>query len=123
MVEPKEEKPSLFSPYEMERFRFSHRLATVQLNLRTLFYQFYPFIPCYLLLLFSLFRVVLAPMTRCRAINGVPQQGNVVYYSQRSTQGGFLITEGTTISPTGAGYFCLSLYFTELPILNIHTQI
>ncbi|XP_078179757.1 oxophytodienoate-reductase 3 [Carex rostrata] len=73
MVEPKEEKPSLFSPYQMGRFRLSHR-------------------------------VVLAPMTRCRAINGVPQQGNVVYYSQRSTQGGFLITEGTTISPTAAGF-------------------
>ncbi|KAJ3677101.1 hypothetical protein LUZ60_002825 [Juncus effusus] len=49
-------------------------------------------------------RVVLAPMTRCRAINGIPREGNVVYYEQRSTQGGLLITEGTTISPTGAGF-------------------
>ncbi|MQM16051.1 hypothetical protein Taro_049004 [Colocasia esculenta] len=49
-------------------------------------------------------RVVLAPMTRCRAIGGVPQAGNVEYYRQRATPGGFLISEGTVISPTGAGF-------------------
>lgn len=49
-------------------------------------------------------RVVLAPMTRCRAINGVPNEALVEYYSQRSTPGGFIITEGTTISPTAAGF-------------------
>ncbi|KAK1313936.1 Artemisinic aldehyde Delta(11(13)) reductase [Acorus calamus] len=48
-------------------------------------------------------RVVLAPMTRCRAINGIPQPANVVYYTQRATEGGFLITEGTLISPSAAG--------------------
>ncbi|XP_042497107.1 12-oxophytodienoate reductase 3 [Macadamia integrifolia] len=49
-------------------------------------------------------RIVLAPMTRCRALNGIPQAANVEYYKQRSTPGGFLITEGTTISPTAAGF-------------------
>ncbi|CAA6664664.1 unnamed protein product [Spirodela intermedia] len=44
-------------------------------------------------------RVVMAPMTRCRALNGVPQPCNVEYYRQRATAGGFLISEGTLISP------------------------
>ncbi|KAK1264248.1 12-oxophytodienoate reductase 7 [Acorus gramineus] len=59
-------------------------------------------------------RVVLAPMTRCRAINGIPQPGNVVYYTQRATEGGFLITEGTLISPTAAGFpHCPGIYTEE----------
>ncbi|KAL6224253.1 hypothetical protein ACLB2K_003108 [Fragaria x ananassa] len=48
--------------------------------------------------------VVLAPMTRCRALNGIPQPALAEYYSQRSTPGGFLISEGTLISDTGAGF-------------------
>ncbi|KAM7258873.1 hypothetical protein ACFE04_014614 [Oxalis oulophora] len=49
-------------------------------------------------------RVVLAPMTRCRAVNGIPNSALTDYYTQRSTPGGFLITEGTTISPTAPGF-------------------
>ncbi|XP_057415705.1 12-oxophytodienoate reductase 3-like [Lotus japonicus] len=49
-------------------------------------------------------RVVLAPMTRCRGLNGIPNSGLVEYYAQRSTPGGLLITEGTLISPTAAGF-------------------
>ncbi|GMY36414.1 12-oxophytodienoate reductase 3 [Fagus crenata] len=49
-------------------------------------------------------RVVLAPMTRCRALNGIPQPGLAEYYAQRSTNGGFLITEGTLTSNTAAGF-------------------
>lgn len=49
-------------------------------------------------------RVVLAPMTRCRALNNIPQAALGEYYEQRATAGGFLITEGTMISPTSAGY-------------------
>ncbi|KAM5547243.1 12-oxophytodienoate reductase 3 [Rosa sericea] len=49
-------------------------------------------------------RVVLAPMTRCRALNEVPQPSLVEYYSQRSTPGGFLITEGTSPSDASAGF-------------------
>ncbi|KAL5572366.1 hypothetical protein UlMin_021963 [Ulmus minor] len=49
-------------------------------------------------------RVVLAPMTRCRALNGIPQPALAEYYAQRSTEGGFLITEGTLISNTAAGF-------------------
>ncbi|RVX05397.1 12-oxophytodienoate reductase 3 [Vitis vinifera] len=50
-------------------------------------------------------RVALAPMTRCRAMNGIPQPALAEYYSQRSTNGGFLITEGTLISPQPLGNF------------------
>jgi len=49
------------------------------------------------------YRVVLAPLTRCRALVGIPGDALVEYYSQRSTPGGFLITEGTLISPTAPG--------------------
>ncbi|KAF3439671.1 hypothetical protein FNV43_RR17949 [Rhamnella rubrinervis] len=49
-------------------------------------------------------RVVLAPMTRCRALNRIPQPALADYYSQRSTNGGFLITEGTLVSNTAAGF-------------------
>ncbi|KAB1669688.1 hypothetical protein ES319_1Z019900v1 [Gossypium barbadense] len=43
-------------------------------------------------------------MTRCRALNGIPRPALAEYYTQRSTPGGFLITEGTLISDTGAGF-------------------
>lgn len=49
------------------------------------------------------YRVVLAPMTRCRAINEIPNEALMEYYVQRSTPGGFLISEGTLISPTSPG--------------------
>ncbi|XP_038880749.1 12-oxophytodienoate reductase 3 isoform X2 [Benincasa hispida] len=49
-------------------------------------------------------RVVLAPMTRCRALNGIPGAALAEYYTQRSTDGGFLISEGTSISATAAGF-------------------
>ncbi|XP_052308214.1 12-oxophytodienoate reductase 3 isoform X1 [Populus trichocarpa] len=49
-------------------------------------------------------RVVLAPLTRCRALGGIPGDALVEYYTQRSTPGGFLITEGTLISPTAPGF-------------------
>ncbi|GAU33184.1 hypothetical protein TSUD_206430, partial [Trifolium subterraneum] len=49
-------------------------------------------------------RVVLAPMTRCRALNEIPNEAHAEYYGQRSSPGGFLITEGTSISPTAQGW-------------------
>ena len=48
-------------------------------------------------------RVVLAPMTRCRAPDAVPGPALAEYYAQRSTEGGLLISEGTIISPSGPG--------------------
>ncbi|CAO2202133.1 unnamed protein product [Urochloa humidicola] len=49
-------------------------------------------------------RVVLAPMTRCRAPRAVPTPALAEYYAQRSTEGGLLISEGTIISPAGPGF-------------------
>ncbi|RGP73163.1 nadph2 dehydrogenase [Fusarium longipes] len=49
-------------------------------------------------------RVVLAPLTRGRAnASSVPAPYAREYYSQRATEGGLLITEGTFIHPDGAG--------------------
>lgn len=43
-------------------------------------------------------RVVLAPLTRQRSYGGMPQPHAALYYAQRATVGGFLISEGTRVS-------------------------
>ena len=48
-------------------------------------------------------RIVMAPMTRSRAIGNIPNDLVVEFYKQRSAAG-LLITEGTTPSPNGLGY-------------------
>jgi N-ethylmaleimide reductase len=48
-------------------------------------------------------RIVMAPMTRSRAINNVPNQLMASYYEQRATAG-LIITEGISPSPNGLGY-------------------
>ncbi|KAL8199895.1 hypothetical protein R6Q57_013463 [Mikania cordata] len=48
--------------------------------------------------------VVLAPLTRNRAYGNVPQPHAILYYSQRATKGGLLITEATGVSGTAQGY-------------------
>lgn len=48
-------------------------------------------------------RIVMAPMTRNRAIGNIPNMLMAEYYSQR-TDAGLLITEGTSPSPNGLGY-------------------
>jgi N-ethylmaleimide reductase len=48
-------------------------------------------------------RVVMAPMTRSRAIGNVPNDLIAKYYRQRSGAG-LIITEGTSPSPNGLGY-------------------
>ncbi|OMO85680.1 hypothetical protein CCACVL1_10055 [Corchorus capsularis] len=49
-------------------------------------------------------RVVLAPLTRQRSYNNVPQLHAILYYSQRTSRGGFLITEATGVSDTAQGF-------------------
>uniref|UniRef100_A0A7N0R875 NADH:flavin oxidoreductase/NADH oxidase N-terminal domain-containing protein n=1 Tax=Kalanchoe fedtschenkoi TaxID=63787 RepID=A0A7N0R875_KALFE len=50
-------------------------------------------------------RVVLAPLTRMRSYDFVPQpQHAALYYSQRTSAGGFLVSEATGISDTAHGY-------------------
>ena len=47
--------------------------------------------------------LVMAPMTRSRAIDNIPNALMVEYYAQRSSAG-LIITEGTSPSPNGLGY-------------------
>jgi N-ethylmaleimide reductase len=48
--------------------------------------------------------IVMAPMTRSRALNqGIPTDLVATYYAQRATAG-LIITEGTSPSPSGLGY-------------------
>ncbi|XP_037496731.1 putative 12-oxophytodienoate reductase 11 isoform X2 [Jatropha curcas] len=49
-------------------------------------------------------RVVLAPLTRQRSYHNIPQPHAILYYSQRSTKGGLLISEATGVSDTAQGY-------------------
>lgn len=49
-------------------------------------------------------RVIMAPLTRMRAGAGnCPTTLNVAYYAQRASAG-FIIAEGTAVSPQGQGY-------------------
>lgn len=48
-------------------------------------------------------RIVMSPMTRCRAIGNIPNNLMAEYYKQRSGAG-LIITEGTSPSPNGLGY-------------------
>jgi len=47
--------------------------------------------------------LVMAPMTRSRAVNNLPNDLMVEYYAQR-TGAGLIITEGTAPTPDGLGY-------------------
>ncbi|MGB3468735.1 MAG: alkene reductase, partial [Cyclobacteriaceae bacterium] len=48
-------------------------------------------------------RIVMAPMTRSRAIDNIPNDLMRTYYTQRAGAG-LIITEGTSPSPNGLGY-------------------
>lgn len=48
-------------------------------------------------------RVVMAPMTRTRTMNDVPDEVVALYYAQRASAG-LLITEGMPVSEEGRGY-------------------
>ncbi|KAL8201510.1 hypothetical protein R6Q57_012849 [Mikania cordata] len=49
-------------------------------------------------------RIVLTPMSRFRSYNSFPQSHAILYYSQRTTSGGFLIAESTVISRAAQGF-------------------
>lgn len=57
-------------------------------------------------------RVVMSPMTRCRAINNIPNDLIATYYGQRASAG-LIITEGTSPSPNGLGYARIPGIFNE----------
>ncbi|KAK3228486.1 hypothetical protein Dsin_000367 [Dipteronia sinensis] len=49
-------------------------------------------------------RIVMGPLTRQRSYDNVPKPHAILYYSQRSTKGGFLISEATGVSDTAQGF-------------------
>jgi N-ethylmaleimide reductase len=57
-------------------------------------------------------RMVMAPMTRSRAINNIPNELMAEYYAQRSSMG-LIITEGTSPSPNGLGYARIPGLFSD----------
>lgn len=48
-------------------------------------------------------RIVMAPMTRNRATDTIPQPMMTTYYAQRASAG-LIVTEATQVSPQGVGY-------------------
>jgi N-ethylmaleimide reductase len=59
--------------------------------------------------------IVMAPMTRSRAIDNLPNSLMVNYYKQRSGAG-LIITEGTSPSPEGLGYPRIPGIFSEAQV-------
>ncbi len=57
-------------------------------------------------------RIVMAPMTRCRALGNIPNDLIAAYYAQRAGAG-LIITEGTSPSPNGLGYARIPGIFSE----------
>ncbi|VUD67374.1 N-ethylmaleimide reductase [Thalassocella blandensis] len=49
-------------------------------------------------------RIIMAPLTRCRAAEGrIPSEMSIEYYRQRATAG-MILTEATSVTPMGVGY-------------------
>jgi N-ethylmaleimide reductase len=63
-------------------------------------------------------RVVLAPLTRMRADvpGNVPNDLMAIYYGQRASRGGLMITEATFISPSGNGGYASPGIFTDAQV-------
>jgi N-ethylmaleimide reductase len=58
-------------------------------------------------------RMVMAPMTRLRAIDNLPNSLMAIYYAQRATAG-LVVTECTMVSPMSMGYInCPGIYSKE----------
>ncbi|MBD2629179.1 alkene reductase [Trichormus variabilis] len=58
-------------------------------------------------------RIVMAPMTRLRAIDSIPNSLMATYYAQRASAG-LIVTECTMVSPLSLGYInCPGIYSAE----------
>ncbi len=60
-------------------------------------------------------RIVMAPMTRSRAIGNVPNELMAQYYGRRA-EAGLIITEGVSPSPNGLGYARIPGVFSDAQI-------
>ena len=59
-------------------------------------------------------RVVLAPLTRMRAGEyDIPTKTMTEYYEQRASEGGFLVSEATSVSPRGRAYLGAAGIYTD----------
>lgn len=61
--------------------------------------------------------VVMAPMTRSRALNNIPNELMVTYYRQRSGAG-LIITEGTAPTPEALGYPRIPGVFSDAQVIG-----
>ena len=61
--------------------------------------------------------IVMAPMTRSRALGNVPNELMAEYYGQRATAG-LIVTEGTAPAPEGLGYARIPGLFSEEQITH-----
>jgi N-ethylmaleimide reductase len=59
--------------------------------------------------------LVMAPMTRSRAIDNLPNELMATYYAQRSGAG-LIVTEGTSPSPEGLGYARIPGIYSEAQV-------
>lgn len=59
--------------------------------------------------------IVMAPLTRCRAIDNIPNDLMATYYQQRASAG-LIITEGTSPSPNGLGYARIPGIFSKAQV-------
>jgi len=60
-------------------------------------------------------RIAMAPMTRARNADGIPDNNNALYYAQRA-DAGLIITEGTAISDTSKGVLYIPGLYTDKQI-------
>lgn len=60
-------------------------------------------------------RIVMAPLTRSRAINNLPNDIMIEYYKLRASAG-LIITEGVSPSPNGLGYARMPAIYNQLQI-------
>ena len=60
-------------------------------------------------------RLVMAPLTRCRAEGNAPNALMAEYYAQRASAG-LIVTEGTSPSPNGLGYARIPGIFSQAQI-------
>ncbi|AFY51156.1 NADH:flavin oxidoreductase [Nostoc sp. PCC 7524] len=60
-------------------------------------------------------RIVMAPMTRLRAIDNIPNALMATYYAQRASAG-LIVTECTAVSPLSLGYINCPGIYTEAQI-------
>src|SRR5271168_2249968 len=60
-------------------------------------------------------RVVMAPLTRSRSIQpgDIPNDLMLEYYTQRASDGGFIISEATTIAISGRGWYGAPGIYTD----------